>query len=250
MADNKKTPKTPLGTLEDEISKLREDVRELNDAILSLDHAKTSLVVSYRKKVARLEKLNAYKKEVESRGGVISNFRDRKLGYLNEDINNVEKNLQGLNNSSKNPLIRLSAGMKEKKLKSLNRKKTSIEETRRIVSNIKVSLSLLKLKYQSNKEGRKIGMESAAQMHLEDIHSEKEKLSQIPDMDIGAIREVKLYTRSGAAILNSYAKFGLVTARCAILKGKDIVVEGVKKVPKKIVEGIKGAIHSDGGRTM
>lgn len=223
--------------IDKEIKKATKSMREYTAAIESLDHSRTYLIVNRQKKAALIEKLQHQKEAYMRMGGSFKKaddkvgIADRKIDYLDEDIKKVERNLKGLDKKSKNVFIRISAKSKEHKLKRLKNKKCRIEKVHGKVTNARVVITLLRLKYQSMVEGKRIGSLMAREAHTEDITKELEQLDAIDSMDAGPIRKATTRIKTGAAIFSSYLKLGYVNARCNILRTKDMILHESSIIP-------------------
>ena len=117
-----------------EITKIKNEMQELNKARESLDQSRTGIIVNYEKKAALLEKLEERKQQYLGMSGSFKrddgsiSLRDRRINYVNEDINKLNSEINGLNARSKNPFVRMPVKAKAAKLARLKKKKGRIEK--------------------------------------------------------------------------------------------------------------------------
>ena len=232
--------------LDEEIKRIDEDVRSLENAIKEVHLKDKKLKMELQRKQALLDTLKAYRKQLNLSTSLDDSFKkqDAKLNDAYGKLDEKKKELNTLNNlkvndRETNKIIINDRRKLNKEIRKLEAKIGIMKAKQRRVTNEK----LKRIYSVSEKEAKKVGTDKSRVMfrNERDQRLTETRNSIKNDMD-KAGREVGSLNSGVGSVIKytvSYHKYQVIEKYCSLLKMKDGVVDGLRQLPDTVKQAIK-----------
>ena len=261
MFGNSYSSELVISAIDEEIDRVSEDVKSLEDAIKEVNLKDKKLREELQRKKALLEILKGNKKELS-----VSNSLDEGSVKLDRGINDTEMRLKQkeaeldrlgqvrINNARTKRVVESKKARLQREVMKLKAKQGSMMAKQRKAVNKKLN-SMYK---RSEKEARITGNRESRQVFREERDRELESLKRTYQDDMN-----RFVSRSDKGIIGSqirkanfmisYYKYNLVSKYCVLLKKKDARVDGLRQLPDRVKDAIMNSINNTyavaGGRS-
>lgn len=248
---NRLSSELGIKILDEQIKELENDINSINKAINDNNLKNKRLKETLIKKQYLVEMLKNNKKTLNKNTSLVDN-KDNKISKNDKQLieleNNIEEKEQELETFNK---IHLNDKREQRKL---NRNKIKLQKQIAILKNKKGILMAKQMKLtqkelinyykKSEKRSNKMGKDEfiiksriARDERLNSVKEKIEKEGQKAWNDISSPNILKSNI-SVAKVYISYYKHNLVDKYCSLLKRKDGVVDGLRKVPDELKQAI------------
>lgn len=232
--------------LDEEIKRIDEDVRSLENAIKEVQLKDKKLRMELQRKKALLNILKGNRKQLNLSTSLDDSFKkqDDKLNDAYGDLDKKKKELNALNkmdvhNFRTKRIVDRKKIRLENEIRKLEAKIGIMKAKQRRVTNEK----LKRIYSVSEKEAKKVGTDKARVMfrNERDQRLTETRNSIKNDMD-KAGREVGSLNSGVGSVIKytvSYHKYQVIEKYCSLLKMKDGVVDGLRQLPDTVKQAIK-----------